>query len=227
MACQQNLEEKRADFGNHAGALANVLPPLLFFRHQENACKVRAHGSESPSPINRQFQESAMKRILSLGLAIALIFVMVVFALQPGGGIPLLDWAKKAPAGTPRVAILLEFGNNDTSYRDWSGQATVTGAKVVHREGYRFREDDKLVGANGWQAKSRSQIRAPNSKPAVAKMETPASVGVVLHLEDVQANAKIAIEMKDGDKTDIAVSDLLAGKTQVLFKNTALARRIT
>src|SRR5436190_7966836 len=153
-----------------------------------------------------------MKRILSLGLALALVFVMVVFALHPGGGIfPLLDWAKKAKPGKPFVSVLLEFGHTDISFRDWSGQATVTGAKVVGREGYRFRDEDKLVGANGWQAKSRGPIRAPKGKPALAKMEVASTVGVVLHLEEPQADAKISLEMKDGEKADIAVADLLSG----------------
>lgn len=168
-----------------------------------------------------------MKRILSFGLALVLVLVITVFALQPGGGFPLLDWAKKAKAGKLPISVLLEFGHTDISFRDWSGQATVTGAKVLGREGYRFRDEDKLIGANAWQAKSRAPIRAPKGKPALAKMEIASTVGVVLHLEDVQNDAKISIELKNGEKADVAVADLLAGKTTKLLKDAASARRLT
>src|SRR5438128_257767 len=118
-----------------------------------------------------------MKRVLSLVAAVAIVVVAVVYALQPAASFPLLDWAKKAAPGKSRVAILLEFGHKDAVGRAWSGQATITGAKVVHREGYRFREDDKLVGDNGWQAKTRPPMRAPKGQPAVTKLEPVATVG--------------------------------------------------
>ena len=168
-----------------------------------------------------------MKRILSFGIAFALVLVVVSFALQPAPGLPLLDWAKKGTPGKPRVAILLDFGHKDISLRDWSGQATVTGAKVVAREGYRFRDEDKLVGADGWEARSRLPIRAPKGQPAVSKLQLPATVGVVLHLEDIDANAKIALKLKEGETAEVALADLLAGKTLGLWKETASARRLT
>src|SRR5262245_41710048 len=42
-----------------------------------------------------------MKRVLSIVLSLALVITVVVFALQPGGAFPLLDWARKAPATKP------------------------------------------------------------------------------------------------------------------------------
>jgi hypothetical protein len=168
-----------------------------------------------------------MKRVLSLVFAVALVLVVAVFALQTTSSYPLVDWAKKAPAGKPRVTILLEFGHKDISARDWSGQAVVTGAKVVHREGYRFRDNDKLIAPDGWEASSRMQIRVPKGTPAVAKREPLATVGVVLQLQDVQADAKLTLTMKNGEKAEIPLADVSAGKVQSLWNGTAAARLIT
>jgi hypothetical protein len=168
-----------------------------------------------------------MKRVLSLGAALALILAIFVYALQPGGSFPALDWAKKGSNIPPRVAILLEFGHKDVTTHDYSGSATVTGAKVVHREGYRFRDADKLVGADGWEASSRAPIRAPKGKPAVSKLEPLATVGVVLHLEDVSPDAKVTLKLKNGEKAEVALADVVAGKTQTLWDGTAQVRRVT
>ncbi len=175
-----------------------------------------------------------MKRILSLVAAVALIFVVIVFALQPAGSHPFVDWAKKAAPGKARVAILLEFGAKDIKATDWSGQAVVSGAKVVHREGYRFRDDDKVQPSDGkdgdavisWKAKSRPPVRAPKGQPAITKLEPVATVGVVLHLEDVDDKSTLSVLVNDA-KEAVALNDVLAGKPQSLFKGAAVARLIT
>src|SRR5438309_793961 len=110
-----------------------------------------------------------MKRILSLVTAAVLVAAALVFALQQPNTHPLLDWAKKATGVKPSVAVLLEFGHKDEIPQDWSGQAAIAGAKLVHREGYRFRGTDKLVNTHGWEAASRSPIRAPKGQPAITK----------------------------------------------------------
>jgi hypothetical protein len=168
-----------------------------------------------------------MKRILALVATIALLGIVIGFSTQPAPSFPLLDWAKKAAPGKARVAVVLDFGIKDAAGRDWSGEAVVTGAKVVHREGYRFRGDDKLVNPNGWQAKSRLPVRAPKGQPAISKMLPIDNVGVVLHLEDVAADAKIAIALKDGAKAEVNLADVLAGKAQSLLDGAAVARLIT
>lgn len=170
-----------------------------------------------------------MKRILSLVAAITFVVVAAIFALQPPASFPLLDWAKKASPGKPRVAILLEFGHKDIGGRDWSGQAVVTGAKVVHREGYRFRDGDKVSGKDdviSWQAKTRPPVRAPKGQPAITKLEPVATVGVVLHLEDVNEKSTLSV-MHDGAKVGVSLDNVLAGKTQSLFDGKAVARLVT
>jgi hypothetical protein len=172
-------------------------------------------------------QEPVMKRILSLVGAISFVVVALVFALQAPMSFPPLDWAKKSAPAKPRVAVLLEFGQKDINLRDWSGQATIAGAKVVQREGYRFHPQDKLTGADGWTASTHRPVRAPAGMPAITKLEPVATVGVVLHLEDVQADAKISIALKTGEKADVPLSEVLAGKTIALWNGTAVARLLT
>lgn len=168
-----------------------------------------------------------MKRMLSLGVALGLIGVVMAFALQPRVPSSQVQWARNAPGGKPRVAILLEFGHKDISFRDWSGRATVAGARVAAREGYRFRGEDKLVGDEGWEARSRAPIRAPKGKPAVTKVELAATVGVVLYLEDVKPEATLAIQLKDGEKAQLSVAELLGGETRPLWNGAATARLLS
>src|SRR6516164_5058443 len=97
------------------------------------------------------------RRILMVLAAVAVVLGVVALASQKPRNLLVLDWAHKAPAETPPLAILIELGLNDSKLaksHDWSGSAKVTGAKVVHREGYRFRPDagDKLLDGDAWEA---------------------------------------------------------------------------
>jgi hypothetical protein len=143
----------------------------------------------------------------------------------------VLEWAAKAPAETPPVALLIEFGLKDAKPESWAGKATVTGATVVHREGYRFRpgQGDKLTEPDGWKASSRRAIRVPANQPAVNRQEPLATVGVVLHLTDVQPDAKLTVEPEDGSrpKAEVAVKDALTGVPQKLWGGAAVVRRIS
>lgn len=174
-----------------------------------------------------------MKRILSLAGALALVFIVVVFALQDIGASSQIDWAKKASLGKPRVAVLLEFGVKDVKSTDWSGVATISGATVARTEGYRLRDDDKVQGEGkggetvvSWQAKTRPPVRAPKGQPAITKLEPVATVGVVLHLEDVTDKSTLSVLIND-QKQAINLEDLRAGKPQTLFGGGAVARLVS
>src|SRR5262245_33696509 len=170
-----------------------------------------------------------MQRKLLLVASFAVMGLVAAFAWQrPEAGNPHA-WASKAKAETPTVAVLLEFGVKDINIRDWSGRATVEGAKVVKREGYRFRTGDKLHEPEGWEAFSHRAIRAPKGQPQVSKLEPIASVGVVLHLQEVKDDAGIAIRLNDGDtpKGQIALKDVLGGKTVSLWSGEAVARLVS
>jgi len=105
----------------------------------------------------------------------------------------------------------------------------VQGAKVVKREGYRFRTGDKLRKGNAWKASSRRAIRAPKGKPAITKLEPIASVGVVFHLEDVKEDATLTVELKDqeGDAPVVSLKEVLGGKAHTLWNGAAVVRLIS
>lgn len=170
-----------------------------------------------------------MKRCM---LLLSAIMVMVgVAALAPPakpGKLVVLEWAAKAKAETPPVAVLLEFGGSDKEPTAYSGSVAVKGAKVVHREGYRFRKTDRLTDA-GWTMSSHRAIRVPPRSPQVSKVEKIATVGVVLHLADIQAEATLNIA--PADKTlpaaEVPLKDVVAGKAQKIFNGSAVVRLVT
>src|SRR5258708_7253423 len=127
-----------------------------------------------------------MKRRIALFLPVlGVMIALAALGQQKKPSLLILEWASKAADETPRVAILIEMGLKDDKPTVWSGHASVTGAKVIHREGYRFRAGDKLVEPNGWEVSSHRGMRAPQGQPQVARMEGIATVGVILQLEDV------------------------------------------
>ncbi len=165
-----------------------------------------------------------------------LVFVVVAFALQnPGTAVPGLEWAKKASLGKPHLAVLLEFGLKDAKSTDWSGRVTVTGANWANAEGYRFRDKDTINFVReernkkwelSWQAKTRPPVRAPKGQPAITKLEPVATVGVVLHLEDVSDKSTLSVLVNDA-KQAVNLDDLRAGKPQALFDGGGVARLIS
>jgi hypothetical protein len=176
-----------------------------------------------------------MKRRLLLGLtAMVIVLAVVAVASQQPRTLLVLQWAAKAPAETPPVAVLIEMGVNDTKLaktRDWSGLAAVTGAKVVHLEGYRFRPaaGDRLLDGAAWEAKSHSGLRVPPNNPAVIKMEPIATVGVVLHLADVKADATLTVEPIPTElpKATVKLQEVLSGKPQTLWDGAAVVRLVS
>ena len=107
------------------------------------------------------------RRFLLVTAATAAMIAIAALATQQRPGLLLLEWAHKAPAETPPTAVLLEFGLKDVKATDWSGRATVAGARVVSREGYRFRPSagDKLAAPDAWQASSHRGLRVPAFTP--------------------------------------------------------------
>jgi hypothetical protein len=172
-----------------------------------------------------------MRRRYGLVLAAAGVMAVIAALAQPKAAprLLLLEWAGKASAETPPTAILIEMGMKDAKASPWSGRAEVTGAKVVHREGYRFREGDKLTERDGWVASSHRPLRLPPKNPAAAALEGMASVGVVLHLADVKPDAKLTLTVKDQEINQVAVplKEVVAGQTQRLQGGNVAVRLIS
>jgi hypothetical protein len=166
------------------------------------------------------------------GLLLAVVgatFVIATLASTQKQGLLVLDWAAKASKEVPPVAVLIEMGLKETRPTPWSGRAAVQGAKVVHREGYRFRDTDRLVAPDAWDASSRRSPRVPRGQPAVARMEGIATVGVVLHLTDVQPGASLTLEPKgqEFERVAIPLQDVLSGKPVPFAGGKAVVRRVS
>ncbi len=171
-----------------------------------------------------------MKRRCALAFAaVAVMAAVAALATQKRPNLLVLEWAHKAADEQPPVAVLIEMGLKDFKATDWSGRAAVAGAKIVRREGYRFRAKDGLNDPDAWTASSHVAVRAPGKKPQVTKLEPIATVGVVLHLTDVKPDAKLTLEPKNADlgKQVVALKDVLAGKAHKLWNDGAVVRLIS
>jgi hypothetical protein len=173
-----------------------------------------------------------MKRRLLLLLAGAAIMIcLAALAQQRKPGLLLLEWAAKASQEKPPVAVLIEMGLKDDKPAFWTGAATVAGARVVHREGYRFRTDDKLVDPGGWEASSHRALRVPKGPTGIvlARTEGVATVGVVLHLADVEDDATLTIDVEHEGKEKVAVplKGVLAGHAKPVWDGAAAVRLIS
>jgi hypothetical protein len=170
-----------------------------------------------------------MKRPFLLLAAVAVLIGLAGLAGSGDPGLLLLQWAHKAPATAAPVAVLIEMGLKDKRPTDWSGRAAVTGARVVQREGYRFRAEDRLIGNDGWQAASHRPMRVPPGSPQLTKMLGHATVGVVLHLAEVKDNARLALTIGDKAEPDaiVPLADVLAGRGARIFQGQAVVRLVS
>jgi Protein of unknown function (DUF3604) len=173
-----------------------------------------------------------MKRrtfLLFTTTAVMLAVAMLGMQKSKKSDLLLLDWASRGEKKAPPAAILIEFGVKDESPTDWSGRATISGAKVVHREGYRFRKEDKLNNPDGWKASSHRGLRVPRGRPLIVRREGIATVGVVLHLADAGKDAKLTIAPSGKERKPVSVplQGVLAGKTASLWEGEARVRLIT
>jgi hypothetical protein len=166
----------------------------------------------------------------SLFLAPACCVLVALAALnaqKPADKLLVLQWAAKAPAETPPVAVLIEMGLTDKTPTAWNGRAAVTGAKVVHREGYRFRKEDQLGDDGAWKASSRRPIRVPPKNPVVAANQGIAAIGIVLHLTDLKDDASVQLDAKDDLKATVPLKDVLDGKPKTIWDGAARVRRVS
>ncbi len=168
-----------------------------------------------------------MKRSIVIVVSLATMLVVTALARQRGEAPAAHTWAANALKEPPPLAVLLEFGVKDADVYDWSGSAKIEGARVVHREGYRFRAEDKLVAPDGWQASSHRPLRGAAGQPLINKLEPIAPVGVVLHLADVTADAVISLKLAKSDTATVPLKDVVKGVPAPLWEGRAVARLVT
>jgi hypothetical protein len=167
-----------------------------------------------------------------IALLVAATGIMIAIAAmgpqKKKSGLLVLEWAAKAAPENPPVALLIELGRKDTKPSPWSGSAVVTGAKVVHREGYYFRDNDKLIDPDRWEASSHRPLRVPKNNPGIAAMEGMMRVGVVLHLAALKPDATLTITAGDGHPESVVpVKDVLTGQPKLLWDGAAAVRLIS
>ncbi|MGF1582494.1 MAG: hypothetical protein ACFCD0_24485 [Gemmataceae bacterium] len=171
------------------------------------------------------------RRLLLLGaVSITLVVVGIAARLQQqqqAKSHPVLDRAFQSGEHSAPVAVLLEFGIKDRKSKDWSGAAKVNGAKVLRRDGYRFRQNDKLIKPSKWTARSYRALRLGSRRAILDKLEGPATVGVVYHLQDVQKDAEIVVNVKDRGQATIKLNAVLSGKRVPMFQGQAVARLVS
>jgi hypothetical protein len=169
------------------------------------------------------------RRHLMLITSLAVMVAVVALAQQKPASLLAIQWAGKAKADAPPVAVLVEFGVKDAKPGPWSGAATITGARVIDREGYCFRSGDELVDPDGWHASSHRPIALPPRNPALNAIEGVSTVGVVYHLSDVKPEAVLKLTVPDQEIKDLEVplKDVLDGKPTPVAQGRVLVRPIT
>jgi hypothetical protein len=169
------------------------------------------------------------RSIVLVVVAVAAMVAVAALSEKKKPGLLLLDWANRGAKDRPPAAVLIEMGVKDKQPAKWSGRAVVNGAKVIHREGYRFRPDDKLSDPDRWELSSHWGLRVPPRNPAVRLMEGIAPVGVVLHLSDIQDDASLSLTTahEGAEKADVRLKDVLSGQAQELWGGKARVRLVT
>ncbi len=152
------------------------------------------------------------RRVVALTLALAVVAVAVVIAVQPS----------TPPTWTLRVML----GVGDTKPTDWSGTVAADGGNVVQIAGWRFEAGDKVDGTAGWTCKTRDYIafgkRDPiqlaDGSPRVPRVKQPWPNGVTIRLK---GNApKLTLKLAQGE-VKFDASTIAAGEPL-----TALAGRV-
>src|SRR5262245_55719302 len=171
------------------------------------------------------------RRLMLAASAFAAVLLAAIFAQnKKPEKLLVLEWAGKSSLERPPLAILIEFGLKDTAPIDWSGTASVNGAKIVHREGYRFRKKagDELTDS-GWKGSSHRGLRVPAQQPAIARLEGIATTGVVLHLADIGDAPTLNIELSGAEKigSKLSLKEVLAGKSESIFNGRGVVRLIS
>lgn len=160
--------------------------------------------------------------------AVGIVLLAALFAQNKNDGkLLVLQWAAKSSLERPPIAVLIEFGQKDAVPTDWSGKVSAKGAAIVHREGYRFRPGagDKLTD-DGWTASSHRGLRVPARQPAIARLEGIATVGVVLHLADIKADAALTLEVAK-NQIEVPLKEVLAGKPHQFLEGKGVVRLIS
>src|SRR4051794_21245758 len=128
--------------------------------------------------------------------------------------------ARQAPP-TPRpldpgaVSVRLLLGVGETESKNWSGRVRLDKGEVLGLDGWRFRQDDRVVGPDAWEARTRALLKnanpvnkkaATNKKKAAAQKKAAAGApaaaavpnGVIVTLK-APTDAVLAVQTEGGN----------------------------
>ncbi|MBL9146963.1 MAG: DUF3604 domain-containing protein [Verrucomicrobiaceae bacterium] len=131
------------------------------------------------------------------------------------------------------VELLLQLGLGDKEPSDWSGSVKVAPGELAGVSGWRFQQQDRLVGKDGWEARTRRQAvqgRANNpkklgmAKRAAENLGPLTENGVFIKVRGVTDDSVITVSTKQGDFS-FKVGDTKLGEPTDLFEGKAAAQR--
>src|SRR5436309_2412790 len=123
--------------------------------------------SPTPNTLARVFPPggTAMSRSRPVALCFGLVAMIGVSALWAQPERPV---EYDGPLDHGIISIRLELGVGDRQSQDWSGRVEVDKGDVIGLEGWRFRAGDRVIGANRWEAGSRTlaagQAKSPGAQ---------------------------------------------------------------
>ena len=105
------------------------------------------------------------------------------------------------------TAVRVRFGLTDEDDQNWNGTVQVDAGRVVRIDGWRFRDEDKIIGTTGWEAATRSvATHRTNDNKGAAGAEVRrrrnldmADNGVILLLDEVDDRTLVSIATLHGN----------------------------
>ncbi len=148
----------------------------------------------------------------------------------------------RRPLDPQAVAVRLLLGVGDRQEQAWGGRVETDKGEVVGVEGWRFRDGDRVSGANSWEARSRPSAAAKQAlakKGANVKKKGNAAKkaqgaggqggaivpnGVVATLKAPE-DARLAVHTEHGDFT-VALADLADGSPRRFLDGRVEVQRV-
>lgn len=132
----------------------------------------------------------------------------------------LIALALAARGCAGEIGLRFRFGLNDKEATDWSGTVAVEPGKVVLISGWRFAQQDKVDGTQGWSCRTRPQAPAqrrgnnpqtPQRPPNVQARLPITDNGVLISLADATEDSLVTMKTAQGEFS-FKVADVPLGK---------------
>ena len=155
-------------------------------------------------------------------------------------------WAQQGPPprrplDTQAVAVRLLLGVGGQGPESWNGRVRVDKGEVLGVEGWRFRQDDRVVGSDGWEARTRAIVQnAAGKKAAVNKKKQAAikkAAGANAQVAGAVAPNGVFVTVKgpadavltvstDRGNFDVPLADLTSGSIKTYLGGQVEAQRV-